>query len=152
MYFSRGKNIIQDPWTFADMYIHYISDIPKDSPYYVTYSEYVDICSMFYRDISKAIIDEGIRFKLPYALGEIFVVKRKVKINNRMPIDWQESVKFGKKIFNFNEHSGGYGYKFFWTKPYRVKNKFVYRLVFTRNNKRYLAKAIKKYNKDYFER
>ena len=41
---------------------------------------------------------------------------------------------------------------FFWTKPYRVKNKFVYRLVFTRTNKRYLAKAIKENKKDYFER
>lgn len=152
MFFSRGKNHIQQPYTFAHMYGHYISDIDKNSPYYVTYAEYVEICSIFYKEISKAIIDEGIRFKLPFSLGEVFIVKRKVRVNNKMPIDWQKTVEFGKKIFIFNEHTGGYGYKFFWTKPCRIKNKFVYRLVFTRTNKRYLAKAIKKHNKDYFEK
>lgn len=152
MFFSRGKNAVQDPYTFVDMYKSYISNIPKTSPYYVTYAEYVDICSMFYKAISKAIIDEGIKFKLPYALGEVFIIKKKTKLNNKMPIDWKSSVKFGKKIFNLNEHTGGFGYTFFWTKPYRVKNKFVYRLVFTRTNKRYLAKAIKENKKDYFER
>jgi len=150
-FFSRGKNVIQEPYVFKDMYIHYISDKDKDSPYYVTYSEYVDICSIFYQMIVKAIIDDGIRFKLPFGLGEIFVLKRKVKYNNKMPIDWATTLKEGKRIYNLNEHTSGFGYKFFWTKPYKIKNKFMYRLVLTRANKRYLAKAIKKNKMDYFE-
>ena len=152
MFFSRGKNTIQNPYTFQDMYYDYISDIDKNSPYYVTYAEYVDICSIFYKEISQAIIEEGIKFKLPYSLGEVYVIKKKTKLNSRMPIDWQLSVKYGKKIYILNEHTGGFGYNFFWTKPYRIKNKFVYRLIFTRTTKRALAKAIKKYKKDYFER
>ena len=151
MFFSRGKNKIQSPYTFKDVYLDYISDKEKGSLYYVTYKEYVDICSMFYKLISKAIIEEGVRFKLPFALGEVFILKKKNKYSNRMPVDWVLTVKEGKRIYNFNEHTAGFGYKFFWTKPYRVKNKFMYRLVFTRSNKRYLAKVIKQNKKDYFE-
>ena len=77
MFFSRGKNTIQNPYTFQDMYYDYISDIDKNSPYYVTYAEYVDICSIFYKEISQAIIEEGIKFKLPYSLGEVYVIKKK---------------------------------------------------------------------------
>ena len=151
MFFSRGLNKIQHPYVFKDMYAEYIADKEVGSLYYVTYPEYVSICSMFYQMLSKALIDDAIRFKLPFSLGDIFVQKRKIKCNNKMPIDWVLSVQEGKRIYNFNEHSGGYGYKFFWTKPYRITNKFTYRLVFTRQNKRYLAKAIKKNKKDYLE-
>ena len=151
-FYGRGKNTIQNPYTFADTYKSYIANVPKDSVYYVTYTEYVKMCSMFYRAISKAIIDDGVKFKLPYSLGETYIIKKKTKRNNRMPIDWENTIKYGKKIFNFNDHTGGFGYNFFWTKPYRIKNKFLYRLVFTRTNKRYLASVIKKHNRDYFEK
>ena len=150
-FFSRGKNKVQSPYTFKEMYLDYISDKNPDSIYYVTYSEYVNICSTFYKLISKAIIEDGIKFKLPFGLGEVFILKKRNNYNNRMPIDWALTVKEGKKIYNFNEHTLGFGYKFFWTKPYRIKNKFMYRLVFTRSNKRYLAKVIKQNKTDYFE-
>jgi hypothetical protein len=151
MFFSRGKNTVQDPYTFADMYLDYISDKEVDSPYYVTYKEYVSICSEFYKLISKAIIDDGVKFKLPFALGEVYIIKRKIRCTSRMPIDWALTVKEGRRVYNFNEHTAGFGYKFFWTKPYKVVNKFMYRLVFTRENKRHLAKAIKQHRIDYFE-
>jgi hypothetical protein len=151
-YFSRGKNVIVNPYTFADMYKDYIKAKDKDSPYYVTYEEYVSICSIFYKEMSRLIIDEGSHFKLPFALGEVFVRKRKPKINSKLPIDWLLSTVLHKRVYNFNEHTGGYTYKFFWTKPYSVVNKFMYRLVFTRDNKRRLAKVIKEQHKDYFEK
>jgi hypothetical protein len=152
MFFGRGKNTIEHPYTFADMYKDYISDIDEGSPYYVSYIEYVEICSDFYKAISKAIIDDGITFKLPYGMGEVYVLKKKVKYNGNLPIDWQATIKEGKKIYILNEHTKGFKYAFFWHKPLKFKNKFIYRLVFTRSNKRYLAKAIKQKNKDYFER
>jgi len=151
VFFSRGKNNIQLPYTFKDIYKDYISSIDINSQYYVTYKEYVDICSLFYKLISKKIIDEGIKFKLPFSLGDVYVLKTKTKYNSKMPIDWLLTVKEGKRIYNFNEHTAGFSYKFFWTKPYRVVNKFTYRLVFTRQNKRYLAKVIKQKKRDYFE-
>ena len=152
MFFSRGANTVQNPLTFQDMYRDYISEVKdKESKYNITYKEYVNICSMFYLAISKAIIEDGIRFKLPFALGEVYVLKTKHKYNSKMPIDWALTLQEGKRIYNFNEHTAGFGYKFFWTKPYKVKNKFMYRLVLTRQNKRHLAKMIKKNKMDYFE-
>jgi hypothetical protein len=151
-FFSRGPNKIQQPYTMPDIYASYISGKSKDHPYYVTYKEFVDICAIFYQMISKSIIDDSIRFKLPFAMGEVFVMKRKVKYNSKMPIDWALTLQEGKRMYNFNEHTGGFGYKFFWTRPYKIKNKFMYRLVLTRQNKRALAKAIKQQKKDYFER
>lgn len=152
MFFSRGPNKIQKPYTFREMYDNYIADKEEGSLYYVTYKEYVDICSLFYQSISKAIIEEGIKFKLPFCLGEVYIVKKKTRTKGKLPIDWQLTVKEGKKVYNLNEHTGGFGYVFFWTKPYNLKYKSTYRLVFTRANKRGLAKAIKQYNKDYFEK
>jgi len=152
MFFSRGKNKIQKPYCFADMYKDYIKDKPEGSLYYVTYKEYVEYCSIFYQMIVKAIIDEGYRFKLPWAMGDIFVIKYKTKIGNKQPIDWELTVRDGVRRYNFNDHTKGFSYKFHWTKPYKIKHKFMYRLVLTRDNKRYLAKVIKKKNMDYFER
>jgi hypothetical protein len=151
-YFSRGKNVIQDPYCFPDMYASYIAGKEVGSLYYVTYTEYVDICSMFYQMIMKEIIDNGERFKLPFGMGEMFVRKIRKKTTGKLPIDWVLSVQHHKRIYNLNEHTSGFGYKFFWTKPCNIKNKFLYRIVFTRANKRGLAKAIKHDHKDFFER
>lgn len=151
MYFSRGKNKVQDPYTFVDMYEEYISDKEQESPYYVTYEEYVNICSLFYKSISKLVVDEGIKFRLPFGMGHLFVRKKKPTTTSHMPIDWVQTAREGKVIYNFNEHTKGFGYKFHWSKPNNIKYKFTYRLELTRENKRYLAKAIKQNKKDYFE-
>jgi hypothetical protein len=151
-YFSRGPNIIQNVYTFPDMYEDYISDKEESSPYYVTYNEYVTLCSEYYKQIAKALIDDGIKFKLPFGLGEFYVLKKKSRINSKKPIDWKTTLECGKRIYNLNDHTSGYGYTFFWTKPNNIKNKFMYRFVFTRTNKRYLAKVIKEKKQDYFER
>jgi hypothetical protein len=151
-FFSRGPNTIQKPYCLGDMYKDYIKDKPEGSPYYVTYKEYVDYCSMFYQMISKAIVDDGYRFKLPWSMGEVFVVKRKTKYGSKQPIDWELTLKDGARRYNFNKHTSGFSYSFFWTRPYKIKNKYMYRLVLTRTNKRYLAKAIKQNKKDYFEK
>jgi hypothetical protein len=152
MYFSRGPNRVQEPYTLADSYKDYAAEFKPGDLYYVTYSEYIDICSEFYKRISKSIIDDGMHFKLPYGLGEVYVIKRKVLLNNKLQIDWESTLKEGKRIYHLNEHSKGFRYSFFWTKPVHFKNRFIYRLVLTRDNKRALAKAIKQYKKDYFER
>ena len=149
-FFSRGKNKIKEPYVFKDMYEEYIADKKEDSIYYVTYNEYVDICSRFYKAISNALIEQGIRFTLPYALGYINVVKQKTIINKSLPVDWQTSITEHKRIYILNEHTGGHTYKFYWSKPYRVVNKYTYRLILTRGNKRHLARVIKQKKIDFF--
>lgn len=151
MYFSRGPNKIHDPYCFKDMYVDYIKDKPKGSLYYVTYREYVTYCSIFYKLIVKSIIDDGYKFKLPWSMGEVYVNKYKTRYGSKQPINWELTLKDGVRRYNFNDHTKGFSYVFYWTKPYKIKNKFMYRLVLTRANKRYLAKVIKHGDRDYFE-
>ena len=155
MFFSRGPNKIQNPYTFKEMYDHYYNGLVdgKNSPLYVEYDMYVKICSDYYKAIMEMILDDGLTYRMPHGLGLLKVAKRKVKLSTakRIPIDWVETFKHNKKIYCLNEHTDGFRYFFFWSKPNTYKNKFLYRLVLTRQNKRKLARLIKSSNKDYFE-
>jgi hypothetical protein len=152
MYYSRGKNKIQDPYTFVDTYEDYIKGIDKDSPFYVTPQEYSAINNLFWKEISNNIINEGRQFHMPFNLGDTYVDKIKLDYNNRLPIDWELTTRTGKVIFNLNEHSNGYKYELKWNKKVcRFNNHYIYRLVYTRANKRLLAKNIKTKKTDYFE-
>lgn len=155
MFFSRGKNRVQNPYTFKEMYDHYYKGLVdgENSPLYVTYDMYVKICSDYYKAVMDLILEDGLTYKIPHGLGTIKVAKRKVRLSTarRIPIDWQATFKYNKKVYCLNEHSNGFRYFFYWSKPNTYKSKFLYRLVFTRQNKRRLANLIKKHNKDYFE-
>ena len=151
MYFGRGKNKIQDPYTFPDMYKEYIKD--KEGPYAVSYTDFVDICSEFYKGISEYILDGGL-YRMPYKLGTLAVVKKvNIKFSTKAsPINWVETVKLGRRVFETNDHSNHYRFGFKWAKTNFVSNITKYQLIFTRANKRKLASIIKEgdYN-DFFE-
>lgn len=155
MFFSRGKNKAKNPITFKEMYLSYIKDKDESSPYYISYDLYVEICSKYINKIIEHIICKGKKFKLPYRLGELSIIKKKINLANEkqyLPIDWANSLKYGKTITHLNEHSSGYKYMFYWNKKKALfKNKSCYRLVFTRANKRMLAKLIKSNKVDYYE-
>ena len=152
-YYSRGKNHIVHPYVFEDMYKEYIKDIDEDSPYYVTFKEYTAINNLFWKEISHKIVDEGARFHMPFMMGDTFVEKVKLDYNNRLPIDWQLTTATGKVIYNLNEHSNGYKYEPKWNKKVcTFQNNYLFKLVYTRANKRQLAKNIKTKRTDYFEK
>ena len=90
-------------------------------------------------------------FKLPFRMGYLKIIKRKIKFQNNLAIDWKTTNEIGKKTYHMNDHSGGYKYLFKWVKSnIIVQNKFMYRLVITREYKRELAKLIKTGKMDYF--
>jgi hypothetical protein len=152
-YYSRGKNHIVHPYVFEDMYRQYIKDIPEDSPLYVTFKEYTAINNLFWKEISHNIVDEGRVFHMPMNLGDTYVMKVKLDYNKtRLPINWQLTTQTGKVIYNLNEHSEGYRYELKWNKKVCMfQNNYLYKLVYTRANKRKLAKNIKSKQIDYFE-
>lgn len=151
-FYSRGKNRIQDPYCLPDMYVEYIKDIPVDSPLYVTYKDYVAINNLFWKEMSHKIIDDGLTFHMPFMMGDTFVEKVKLNYNNRLPINWQLTTETGKVIYNLNEHSDGFKYRFKWNKKVcTFKNNYLFKLVYTRSNKRKLAHNIKVKKNDYFE-
>jgi hypothetical protein len=154
MYFSRGKNKIENPYNIPDAYNFYISDIGNNEIYFVEESDYRKIVNDFYKSIMEGVLKKNVVFKMPFNLGNLRVVKSKISLDrlNILGVDWKQSVSNGKYIYHLNEHSRGYKYYFFWEKRGRKnKNMFFYRLVLSRTNKRMLAKLIKSNKYDYFE-
>lgn len=158
MFYGRGKNKVRQPYTFPDMYESYIKDKTEDSPYYVTYSEFVNICSDFIKAMMYEVFHKNYKFRLPHRLGYCRVIKKKTSYNpgnnglKWMSIDWDKTNKSDTTIRHFNEHSNGYKYYFKWYKKSLIfKYNWLYRLVFTRANKRELARLIKYEGLDYYE-
>lgn len=152
-FYGRGKNKVQNCYNLKDQYEDYIKDKHPDSLYYVSMKDFDKICKMFYQSIVDYILEKNGTFKLPYGLGELRVVKRQNKRKkNSYSVDWELTQKHGKYIYHLNEHTSGCRYSFYWSKCNNsFKNKYLYRLVLTRQIKRRLAKMIKSGKYDYVE-
>jgi len=152
MFFGRGKNKIERPYTLPDMYKAYIEEYPEGNIYYISYSEFVAINETFYKRMMEEVMYRNATFKLPFRMGYLKIIKRKINFKNNLAIDWKTTNDIGKKVYHMNDHSGGYKYIFKWLKGnIIVQNKYLYRLVITRKYKRELAKLIKQGKIDYFE-
>lgn len=151
-YFSRGKNKIQQPYTYSHMYQEYLKEYKDDKLYSsIEYPVFVELCNEFYKGIMDSILVKNTLYKMPHRMGSIRVIKRKVKPDHGIAVDWVNSVKYKKKIVHLNEHSNGYKYLFKWFKNVAIfTNQGHYRLVFTRANKRRMASLIKS-GVDYYE-
>lgn len=114
---------------------------------------YQTICDEFNKLLIDEILINSEEVRLPYRLGTIRVKKSKMKYEdkNKLKIDWAASKKLNKRIYHLNDHTGGYKYKFYWTKGI-VKNITAYSFIPTRTNTRRLASILKDKNRqlDYF--
>lgn len=155
MSLGRGKNKIKNPYTLQDMYPEYVSMYPEGSIYYLTYGEYRDITTMFLKHLAHQLVYKSLTVTLPFRLGEISVVKHKpaYKSLRNMVIDWDRSKELNKQVRQFNDHSNGYMYKFYWDRKKNIlDNKTVYIFCPARVNKREVAKLVKTKQNDYYER
>lgn len=153
MFFSRGKNRIQNAFNVSDMYKEYIKDKEKGTTYFVNKPIFTQVCDLFYSEVSEQIL-KGKSFKLPFGLGEIEITKRKIpsyKTNDRS-VDWPATLKYGKKIYYLNEHTNGYNYGIDWKNITQCRYARSYRFIGTRTLKRTLAKLVKNKEQDYYER
>lgn len=153
MYFSRGKNKIQDLAGIQDLYKAYLDIYSNNELYNISYDLYKSILLEYYKKLMKEILN-GYLYKLPNRLGYISITKRLVNVHSltRHGIDWVESVKNRKVIYHLNTHSKNYIYRFKWHKDNTlVPNLYFYKFVATRSNKRELASIIKNRKCDYFE-
>lgn len=154
-FFGRGKNKIQNPYTLKDVYLFYTNETEGNEPYEVAYKEYVAMISSFYKDIMDHVLLEAGKFYMPYGLGDIFVVKQKLKLDNidHKQLDWKTTNEIGKRVYHLNEHSRGFKYFFQWDKfRSRIKKLHLYRFQLTRAHKRKLAELIKSGEHDYYEK
>jgi|VirMetMinimDraft_7_1064189.scaffolds.fasta_scaffold27790_3 hypothetical protein len=115
-------------------------------------------------DYNKFLIDkvlEGKSITLPSRMGTLEIVGRKTKIRFDedgkiigLAPDWvktkelwdknPQAKKEKKRVFHLNEDTGGYRFKFLWSKKnVLVENKTLYSLRLTRTNKRAVHENIK---------
>lgn len=135
---------------FYKSYMEYIDNVL----YEVDYATFRGIVTDYFKHIRDGIIEDGQTFKIPCRLGTLSIVKHKPKQWNgeSLRIDFKTSQDLGKIIYHLNEHSGGFKYRFHWSKiATTIPNKIQYQLIVTRENKRRLAQIIKNGERDYIE-
>lgn len=155
MFFGRGKNKVQNPYTLKDMFTFYKNEVEGSKLYDIEYSEYVDIVTSFYKTMMDHILLEAGKFYMPYGFGDISIIKFKQNINtiDHKQLDWKATNEVGKRVYHLNEHSKGYRYLFQWDKfKSRIKKLYLYRFQLTRTNKRRLAQLVKSDKYDYYEK
>lgn len=141
-------------YTGKDFYKSYIDYVGDNLLYQVEYRVFRDIINDYFKYLRDELIENGKEIKLPCRLGTLSIVKHKPKeySGRSLRIDYAESKKYNKVIYHLNDHTGGYKYRFYWNKHNMLtKNKTMYQLIMTRDNKRHLAQILKNRVRDYVE-
>jgi len=94
----------------------------------ITFQQYADIIIGFNVKFWEYLCETGLPLKLPKGLGTLVINKYKPKTTikiredgtsytkDRRAIDFVASRKYGKKIYQLNDHTNGYIYHYKWTK------------------------------------
>jgi len=148
---KRGLGAYKKDNGASDAYKYYKNNTIKELQ--VDKKIYRNICDEFNKLFLDEILINAEEMRLPCRLGTLKVKKSKMKYNdkNKLKIDWAASKKVGKRIYHLNDHTGGYKYRFYWTKGI-VKNITAYSFIPTRTNTRKLASILKDTERqlDYF--
>ena len=135
-------------YTIYDMYKPFVDENIDVEVSYSDFKAVLDSCNKF---ILETLQNSSEGFKMPYGLGYLIIVKYLPKeySSKSLSYDYKTSKQLNKKIYYLNEHSNGYKYRLYWSKlPKTFSDRYKYQLMFTRENKRNLAKLIFKH-KDY---
>tara|TARA_B100000519_G_scaffold195617_1_gene200873 strand:- start:62 stop:526 length:465 start_codon:yes stop_codon:yes gene_type:complete len=148
---KRGEGNYKKDFGSNEVYKYYKDNVIPELQ--VDKQTFRKICDEFNKLIIDEILVNSEEVRLPYRLGTIRVKKSKMKYDdkNKLKIDWAASRKLGKRIYHLNDHTGGYKYRFYWTKGI-VKNITAYSFIPTRTNTRTLASILKDKDRqlDYF--
>lgn len=90
----------------------------------LTFDEWKDILYLFNESFRDYILETGDKEKLPAGLGQFSIIKKKrkrIKVINgeefvNLPIDWKKTKEKGKRIYNFNHHTEGFFFGWWWFK------------------------------------
>jgi nucleoid DNA-binding protein len=90
----------------------------------LSFIEWKNIVYIYNDYFRNYVLETGEKVKMPFGFGEFSIIKkkRKTKVTKEgkeyinLPIDWQKTKKAGKKIYNFNRHTDGYFFGWFWFK------------------------------------
>ena len=90
----------------------------------ISFTEWKNIIYIYNDYFRNYILETGDRVKMPFGFGEFSINKKKRRRTKgkdgkeyvNLPIDWQETKKRGKVIYNFNYHTDGYFFGWHWFK------------------------------------
>lgn len=88
----------------------------------LTYIEWKNVLYSYNDLFRMYILETGEKVSMPFGFGKFSInkKKRKKKVKNgehiNMSIDWQKSKKLGKRVYNFNHHTDGYFFGWYWFK------------------------------------
>lgn len=138
-------------YTIKDFYNSYNRYIEDNDLMPIDFKVFQSILQEYFEYLRDQVIQEGKIMNLLGRFGEISI--RKYPSNPKiLQYDYKSSKELNKPVWYFNEHTNGYRYKFYWNKSkLLVKNCTKYQMVFTRENKRHLAKILKNNERDYKE-
>lgn len=101
-----------------DQYYDFCEKYPSSE---LTFDEWRNIIYTFNENFKTYILETGEKGKLPGGIGEFSITKRKRRKTTgangeriNLPIDWKKTKEKGKKIYNFNYHTEGYGFHWLW--------------------------------------
>lgn len=136
-------------YTIKDFYKSYLDEVESNGYVTIEYPLFRKVLEDYFEYLRDSVIEEGRIMTLPGRFGNISVRKYEGNISN-IQYDYASSKLYGKPIWHFNDHTDGFRYKYYWNKSdLIVKNCTKYQMIFTRANKRRLAKILKSNERDY---
>lgn len=164
------KEKIKADYKSGDIYKKYLSTTKSKNP--VVRTIFVKILKEFFGGVVEDLIYKGSEFSFPYKLGTLRIRKSKVKLKldangnidkRRLRPDWGSTRKLWKSkypnlsweeikniknkpiLYHENKHSDRWQHTWYWNRSTCVvKNSTAYSLDMSRDNDRYLAKALKR--------
>lgn len=134
----------------------YYNFCKKNSTIELTFDEWRNIIYAFNEALREYLLETGERIKLPFGLGEVAIIKKKRKKTKiidgkeyiNLAVDWQKTRAKGKIIYNFNNHTEGFFFGWYWFKTTaRFKHSSLWFFKATRTTSRLLSHYIKSDNK-----
>lgn len=101
------------------------NDFCKKNPeIFISFDDWKKVIYLFNEKFREYILESGEKAKLPFGFGEFSIIKKKRKkikvIDGKeyinLPIDWKKTKEKGKTIYNFNYHTEGYFFGWYWFK------------------------------------
>lgn len=106
------------------------------------------------------ILETGDRAKMPWGFGDFAISKKKKKKTKEkdgityinLPIDWKKTKEVGKYIYQFNSHTDGYSFKWYWfRRDARFTSSDVWVFKPSRESSRKITEYLSRSSKNYSE-
>lgn len=104
--------------------VNYVAFCKSHPTVKITYDDWKKVIYGFNEMFKEYILETGEKARFPHGFGEFSVVKKRRKeefeLNGRrminLYIDWKKTREKGKIIYNFNDHTNGYFFGWYWFK------------------------------------